>query len=282
MSGGDMDGLDFAGVERREWNKPDVARAYASGFSRAADMVAPELAARVGAGPGRHVLDLCCGQGNVAAALLAAGAEVTGLDFSTAMLEIARERAPGARLVLGDAMALAIASASFDAVTIGFGLPHVPDPPRVLAEAARVLRPGGRLACSVWCGPETDSAMTYVFEAIMEFGDPAIRLPPGPGASDYADPDIAFPALRKAGFHELQRHVVGSGWEVDDPAAPYHFFLEGTARGGALLRPQPPDRAEAIRRAVVRRVTRNHGPGPRLWIPLPAAVISATRAGTPG
>lgn len=272
---------DFAGLERREWARPDVARAYAGDFSRAADMVVPEMVAQVAAAPGRQVLDLCCGQGNVTAGLLAAGADVTGLDFSPAMLEIAHRRAPGARLVEGDAMALAFPPERFDAVTIGFGMPHLPDPARALAEAARVLRRGGRLAYSVWCGPERASAMTYVFTAIAEFGDPAIALPPGPGANDFADPDIAFPALEDAGFADPARRIVPSGWEVDDPAAPYHYFREGTARGGALLRPQPPDRAEAIRAAVVREVTRNHGPGPQWWIPMPAAVISASRAGAP-
>ncbi|MCB1362522.1 MAG: methyltransferase domain-containing protein [Rhodobacteraceae bacterium] len=273
-----MDDLDFAGVERREWFTPKVAAAYARDFARAADMVVPALVARSGAGPGKRALDLCCGHGNVSAGLLQAGAEVTGLDFSPAMLDMARAQVPDAVFVQGDAMALGFRAARFDAVTIGFGMPHLPDPPKALAEAARVLKSGGRLAYSVWCGPDVDTALGYVFGAIADHGDPEISLPPGPGANDYADPDIAFPALAAAGFAAPQMVRVESHWQVDDPAAPYRFFLEGTARGGALLRPQPPHRAAAIRRAVVETVLARHGSGPRWTVPIPAMVVSATAA----
>lgn len=156
-------------------------------------------------------------------------------------------------------------------------MPHVPDPPRVLAEARRVLRPGGRLAFSVWCGPEVENALGYVFGAIGKYGASDIVLPPGPGANDYADPAIAFPALEEAGFAKSYQTVVGSEWLVDDPGAPYDFFLEGTARGGALLRPQPPENAAAIRKAVVSRVLEEHGSGPEWKVPIPA-VVTATEA----
>lgn len=135
----------FAELEKREWSEPGVAGAYASGFAKASDMVVPHLVAAVDAGPDTDALDLCCGHGNVYAGLVAAGARVTGLDFSAAMLELARAAVPGARFVNGDAMQLSFPDASFDAVTVGFGMPHVPEPPRVVAEARRVLRPGGRI-----------------------------------------------------------------------------------------------------------------------------------------
>lgn len=265
----------FAALERREWAKTDLARSYATVFARAADMVVPTLVASSGARPDIDALDLCCGHGNVAAGLVKAGARVTALDFSVAMLEMARAAVPEARFVEGDAMALEFDDQSFDAVTIGFGMPHVPDPPKVIAEARRVLRPGGRLAFSVWCGPEEDTALAYVFGAIAEHGSPEIALPPGPGANDYADPDLAFPVLAQVGFTDFRQVMVPSKWQVSDPGAPYDFFLEGTARGGALLRPQPSANAAAIRAAVVSRVLENHGPGPEWTVPIPAIVTSA-------
>ena len=266
----------FAALEKREWAKPDVAQSYAKVFAKAADMVVPSLVAAVGAGPDISVLDLCCGQGNVAAGLIKAGARVTGLDFSPAMLKMARAAVPEAQFVEGDAMSLSFEERTFDAVTIGFGMPHVPDPPKVVAEARRVLRRGGRLAFSVWCGPEVDTALGYVFGAIGQYGAPDISLPPGPGANDYADPTIAFPVLENAGFTDCRQFKVASRWKVTDPGAPYDFFLEGTARGGAMLRPQPSENAVAIRAAVVSRVLEKHGSGPEWDVPIPAVVTVAT------
>ena len=265
----------FAELERREWADAEVAQSYARVFATAADMVAPHLVKAVRAGPGIKALDLCCGHGNVTAGLVQAGALTTGLDFSPAMLGLARAAAPQARIVEGDAMALDFDDASFDAVTIGFGMPHVPDPPRVVAEARRVLRSGGRLAFSVWCGPEVDTALGYVFGAIAQHGAPSISLPPGPGANDYADPAIAFPVLEAAGFADCRQSTVASKWDVDDPGAPYDYFLNGTARGGAMLRPQPPKNAAAIRAAVVAKVLEKHGHGPRWDVPIPAVVTVA-------
>ncbi len=266
----------FAALERREWAKSDVAQSYARVFAKAADMVVPAMVSAVGARPGSKALDLCCGQGNVTAALCKAGAQVIGLDFSPAMLEMARVEVPEAKFVEGDAMSLSFEDETFDVVTIGFGMPHVPDPPRVLAEARRVLRTGGKLAFSVWCGPEVDTALGYVFGAIGQHGSPDIALPPGPGANDYADPEIAFPVLEKADFRDFQQVIVASKWHVTDPGAPYDYFLEGTARGGALLRPQPATHAAAIRAAVVDKVLEKHGSGPKWEVPIPAAMTVAT------
>ncbi|WP_271952698.1 methyltransferase domain-containing protein [Ruegeria faecimaris] len=268
----------FAALERREWAKCDVAQSYAEVFAKAADMVVPHLVAAVCAGPDTRVLDLCCGHGNVSAGLFNTGARVTGLDFSPAMLEMARLAVPQAQFVEGDAVALSFEDNTFDAVTIGFGMPNMPDPPKVLAEVRRVLRDGGRLAYSVWCGPEFDTALGYVFGAIEEHGSPEIALPPGPGANDYADPTIAFPVLAKAGFSDCHQTIVASKWQVSDPGAPFDFFLEETARGGALLRPQPTTNLAAIRVAVVAKVLAKHGVGPEWDVPIPSVVTSAVVA----
>ena len=96
--------------------------------------------------PGDRVLDACCGTGDLAIAALPVAREVVGLDFSEPMLERARRKAPAVQWLRGDVLALPFEEASFDAVTVGFGVRNVEDLEGALAELVRVLRPGGRLA----------------------------------------------------------------------------------------------------------------------------------------
>ena len=113
---------------------------------------------------GTRVLDLCTGTGDLAVAAVqkAAGVSVVGIDFAGQMLRLAQDKVRALeltrsiRLVRGDGTKIPLAYGSCDAATIGFGIRNVVDPSCALAEIARVLRPGGRLA-------------------ILEFGQP--RLP---------------------------------------------------------------------------------------------------------
>jgi demethylmenaquinone methyltransferase/2-methoxy-6-polyprenyl-1,4-benzoquinol methylase len=107
---------------------------------------------RLAAGrPGEQALDLCCGTGDVAFALAAAGLQTTGLDFSNAMLSVARARqlrtsgAGQPRFLQGDAQAIPFPDGSFDVVTVSYGLRNLTRWQGGLAEMLRVARPGGRL-----------------------------------------------------------------------------------------------------------------------------------------
>jgi demethylmenaquinone methyltransferase/2-methoxy-6-polyprenyl-1,4-benzoquinol methylase len=96
--------------------------------------------------PGDRVLDACCGTGDLAVAAQTAGASsVVGLDFSAAMLERARRKAPDVTFIEGDVLGLPFHDATFDAVVVGFGIRNVADLEIGLQELRRVLRPGGRL-----------------------------------------------------------------------------------------------------------------------------------------
>jgi demethylmenaquinone methyltransferase/2-methoxy-6-polyprenyl-1,4-benzoquinol methylase len=94
---------------------------------------------------GDRVLDACCGTGDLAIAARARGANVVGLDFSEAMLERAGAKSTEIEWVRGDVLALPFDDASFDAVTVGFGVRNVDDLDAGLRELRRVLRPAGRL-----------------------------------------------------------------------------------------------------------------------------------------
>jgi demethylmenaquinone methyltransferase/2-methoxy-6-polyprenyl-1,4-benzoquinol methylase len=92
-----------------------------------------------------RVLDLAAGTGTSSGPLADAGVEVVPCDFSYGMLAVGKRRRPDLGFVAGDATRLPFADASFDAVTISFGLRNVVDTPGALREMLRVTRPGGRL-----------------------------------------------------------------------------------------------------------------------------------------
>ncbi len=94
--------------------------------------------------PGSTVLDLACGTGDLARELRAGGHRSVGVDLSIGMLAAARPG--GAPLLQADAEELPFRSGSFDGIVSGFAVRNFADLARVLAECARVLRPGGRIA----------------------------------------------------------------------------------------------------------------------------------------
>ncbi|MGQ0745079.1 MAG: ubiquinone/menaquinone biosynthesis methyltransferase [Acidimicrobiales bacterium] len=99
--------------------------------------------ADLGLAPGSLVGDLACGTGDLCRELARAGHHPVGIDRSGGMLAAARTSAP---LVQGDGLALGLASASLDGLVCGFALRNFAALDPMLAECARVLRPGGRMA----------------------------------------------------------------------------------------------------------------------------------------
>lgn len=100
--------------------------------------------------PGGRALDVCCGTGDLAVALLDAVStkgRVVGLDFSERMLEAARAKSSQVEWLQGDALDLPFPDDAFDAATIGFGMRNLADHERGFAEMRRVVRAGGRVVC---------------------------------------------------------------------------------------------------------------------------------------
>lgn len=96
---------------------------------------------------GERALDLCCGTGDIAFALARAGAQVSAVDFSEAMLQVAAQRSGDSnpQFQRGDAMQLAFEDGIFDVVTVGYGLRNLSNWETGLREMHRVAKPGARL-----------------------------------------------------------------------------------------------------------------------------------------
>jgi SAM-dependent methyltransferase len=129
-------------VEKTDYERlaPDYDRRYETNRYDGIDAV---LAAFVS--EGQRVLEVGCGTGHWLAQLEAAGCDAVGLEPAAAMLERARARGLRAELVQGTAETLPFLDASFDRVACINAIHHFEDVARFIAEARRVLRPGGRL-----------------------------------------------------------------------------------------------------------------------------------------
>ena len=119
--------------------------------------------------PGDKILDLAAGTGSSTKPFDELGAFAIPCDFSIGMLTEGRKRLPNLPFVAGDAMALPFADATFDAVTISFGLRNVVDTEGALREMRRVTRPGGRLVICEFSRPSNDVFRTVYLEYLMKY-----------------------------------------------------------------------------------------------------------------
>jgi demethylmenaquinone methyltransferase/2-methoxy-6-polyprenyl-1,4-benzoquinol methylase len=112
---------------------------------RVVDLVAPR--------PGEVILDLAAGTGTSSQPFADAGATVVPCDFSIGMLEVGKRERPALAFTAGDGMRLPFGEATFDAVTISFGLRNIVDPIEGLRELLRVTKPGGRIVVCEFSTP---------------------------------------------------------------------------------------------------------------------------------
>src|SRR4051794_29323538 len=153
-----------------------------------------------GAGPGTRLLDVGCGSGLTLVLAARRGAIPAGLDISPGLLGIAREGLPQADLREADMESLPFADASFDAVTGVNAFQFAGDPRRALSEAARVLRPDGRLVASLFAPPERSQG-TVAHEAMT-------ALIPPERADDHAPHALSAPG-------NLESSLVSAGLTLD-------------------------------------------------------------------
>jgi SAM-dependent methyltransferase len=266
----------FGNTERSGWSDAARASGYVKLLAVAADQAIPSLLDAAGAQANLKALDLCCGQGNVSEALVACGCEVVGVDFSSVMLAFARARVPGATFREADAQQLPFGEGEFDVVVSNFGVCHVPDQPRALAEVRRVLRLGGRFAMTVWCGPDVSPCFEAFYGAVKAHGSPDVTLPPGPDFHQFANRETATKLLSDAGFANIDLTIVDCAWDLDTPEALFGIYEQGTVRAAMLLAQQPQQNLIAIRSALAEVVRGRFAAGQRWRVPVPAALLRAT------
>lgn len=199
--------------------------------------VAARLVTFAGIAPGEAVLDVATGTGVVAVTAARAGARVTGLDITPALLEQARDNSRIAQLDIvwteGDAEQLPYPDASFDVVVSQFGHMFAPRPEVALGEMRRVLKADGRIAFATW-PPEHFVGRFFALVGRHspppppgmapppQWGNPAIiaeRLAPGFRDPFFARGTMTFPALSLEHFRLFLEKSIGPLQKLVDSLA---------------------------------------------------------------
>jgi SAM-dependent methyltransferase len=224
----DPGGLTVADAYGRRWSAAAAARA-----EHFAHLSRPAWEAVLGTlqfGTGTALLDVACGSGEFAALARTRGAVVHGIDAAEGMLALARAAVPGADLRVGTLERLPWADAAFDVVTGFNAFQFAPDIVDAFAEAARVTRPGGRIAVCNWggAGPHDLVTVTHRLQSLAPDAALVPRRPVG-------EPGVLEDLLEAAGLRPSARGDVAVPYAPPDwPTLERGMFAAGNLRHVAL------------------------------------------------
>jgi len=178
---------------------------------------------------GTLYLDLGCGSGLAAAKASAKGAKVTGLDASSALLEIATSRLPGVDFHIGDLEELPFENDQFDVVTGFNSFQYAGTPTNALKEAARVTAPSGIVAITTW-GPPDGMDAAQIVAAVK----PLLPSPPpgAPGPFALSDEGRLRQFARDGGLEPQEVFDVDGSWFYPDEVT----ALKGLSSSGVAAK----------------------------------------------
>jgi ubiquinone/menaquinone biosynthesis C-methylase UbiE len=222
--------------------------------------------------PGETVLELACGVGDTglaAAARLSASGRLISTDFSAQMVAAARRRADelgvsNVEFRTMDAERMDLDDDSVDGVLCRWGYMLMADPAAALTETRRVLRPGGRLAFSVWGDPAANPWASVPAQAIFQHTGQTPPDPLAPGIFAMASEDRTRELLSEAGLTPRRVELVEMEWAFDSPDGHWHYVLDLAGALAMVVRSLPePEQAEVRRVSEerLRPVARSPGYG---------------------
>jgi SAM-dependent methyltransferase len=275
MAHPDIDTKAFHDFEHDGWQH--ASDGYHRHLGKLTSQTIGPLLDAVAAAKGASLLDIATGPGYVAAEAKRRGCAPVGIDFSDAMVAMARKLHPGIEFQVGDAAALSFKDAAFDRAVMNFGILHLAQPEAAVREAHRVLRTGGIFAFTAWAKADEALGFRIALRAVEDFGDPGVQLPPGPPFFRFSDREECARVLASCGFGSVTVKQLPLVWKLASAADLFEAFYNGTARTGGLLRAQPPAALAKVRDAIQESAAA-YRRGDNLEIPMSVLVVSARKA----
>ena len=208
--------------------------------------------------PGDTLLELAAGladTGLMAARLVGESGSVMVTDFTSEMVAAACRRAEelgvqNAEFRVLDAERMDLETDSVDGVLCRWAYMLMIDPAAAFAETRRVLRPGGRLAFSVWAARERNPALSLMGGVLVSQGHIPRPDPEAPSAFALADPERIRELVVGAGFAEPEIEEVAFRWPFADRDAYWRYVTETSASSSPILRSLSPEVQNTVREQV--------------------------------
>ncbi len=251
-----MEGADYRRTSYEVWEAmaPGWAR-WRAQLATALTPVRGWLIEQLAPRPGDTVLELSAGTGDTgfaAAAIVGERGRLISTDFSPEMVEVASRR--GAELGMGnvdyrviDAERIELDADSVDGVLCQSGYMLMADPAAAFAETRRVLRPGGRLALSVWGAPERNPWASIGGRILVERGHLPPPEPGAPGIFSMASEEHTRALLEDPGFADVRTEEVPVRFVYRDLDEYEGWVMEVAGSLAMVVRSLPEDEREALR-----------------------------------
>jgi ubiquinone/menaquinone biosynthesis C-methylase UbiE len=206
--------------------------------------------------PGETLLEIAAGVGDTglaAAARLGPSGKLISTDFSEPMVAAARRRAEelgvsNVEFRTMDAERMDVAGDTIDGALCRWGYMLMANPAAALRETRRVLRPGGRVAFSVWADPASNQWASAPAAAYIEHTGAEPPDPRAPGIFAMAGEERTRELLDEAGLRPVQVEHVEMEWEFDTPDDHWHYVMDLAGALAMLIRALPEEDQAAVRR----------------------------------
>lgn len=273
---------EISTAQRASWNK------FAPGWKKwdelTMEFLAPHGAAiidHLNPGGTQAVLDVAAGTGEpgLSIALKLSGGTVTITDLSEGMLQVAREKAAAAgasnvEFQEADVTALPFGDNTFDAVSCRLGYMFFPDMAEATREMARVLKPGGRMATTVWGAPEKNYWVTCMVQNISRHIEMPTPPPGAPGMFRCARPGLMSELFEATGLKDVSESEVPGTLGLSGPEEYWEMMTEIAAPFVAALSSADEDTVSRVKADVLAAMGERH---PRGNIPTSGVVVRATK-----